>query len=120
MKISVLKMLRNGGSGHSYIEELNNSRDEYVTQCENKACTEYFRDHGFLWARILRGVVMEREQELPLEGKEELVRWAESRMVQAGNTVLGRCEPGLFSAQEETDLATVPLKSTGFFPCCRA
>lgn len=91
-----------------------------MTQCENKVCTEYFRDHGFLWARILRGVDREREQELPLEGKEELVRWAESRMVQAGNTVLGRCEPGLFSAQEETDLATVPLKSTGFFPCCRA
>lgn len=59
---------------------------------------------------------METEQELHLKGKEELVRWVESRRVQAGNTGPGGCEHGLFSTREETDLATSPLKEQRVFP----
>lgn len=79
-----------------------------MTKGQNEACTECFRDHGFLWTRVLRGVVMEIEQELHLEGREELVRWVESRTVQVGNTMPGRWEHGLFSAQGETDWPPSP------------
>lgn len=43
---------------------------------------------------------METEQELGLKGENELVRWVESRLMQAGNGY----QHGLFQAQEETDL----------------
>lgn len=42
---------------------------------------------------------METDQELHLKGKAWLVRWVESRRVQAGSTGQGGCEHGLFSAR---------------------
>lgn len=63
---------------------------------------------------------METDQQLHLKGKAWLVRWVESRRVQAGSTGRGGCEHGLFSARGGGGPATVPLKSRGFLLHCGA